>query len=523
MRLRSKCAIDKESSNLSSPFPVTASKSWGNSIIFRTRIPLVMLCLIISSLLPPASPGQDDEWDYDKTAGPKALAMFKMGLKFQKDGDLHNAVEAYRRSIGFTPRNAEVHWRLAQCLTKLGNYTEADTEFRNSLNLNGNFVECRNDYGMFLDRREDKYDPEGAVREWKRCVQVNAQYPYPHYNLATYYHKKGDLEAAIQYFETTVRLKPDYADAWKELGMCIFERASNGDLTSAVEALEKSAKLAPDNPKVHYYLGFIYSTKGNLDAGEAEYRKALMCEQRLAAAHWELARLRYLRGDLDRCMAEVKEAQKVNPAFTKSMKYPDVNPIEMKTATARCLEFKNRLPEAIDAYQELVRARGSDALYALKIEELTKKIKLEQKLRKKTPLTYDPEEVDAFVSKGIEQYEDGQLDAAKASFERALELNPNSVEATMNISAVQEAQGDLKAAVATNQKATQICPGFDGAYYNLAYLLEKLELPAEAGMMYKKYHDLSGKYPYDPQHIIDLQQDLLRQQKLQENMKRRGY
>ena len=483
-----------------------------------TTVGLVFLALLTT--LPAARAG---EWDQDKTAGPKALAMFKVGVKFQQNGDLQNAVEAYRRSIGITPQIAEVHWRLAQCHTKLGNYVEAYAEFNQALNLNGNFVECRNDYGMFLSKREDKYDPDGGAREWKKCIQTNANYPYPHYNLAMYYREKGDLENAINYLESTVRLKPDYSDAWKELGLAIFERASQGDLSEAAAALEKSAKLAPENPKVHYHLGYIYSNKGNLDAGEAEYRRALMCESRMAAAHWELARLRYLRGDMDRCMTEITEAQKINPTFTRSQKFPDVNPIEMKTLWAKCLEFKGKLPEAVDAWQQLARARGSDALYAAHIQDLIKRIKLEQKTRKKTPLLYDPEEVDACVTKGIEQYEDGQLDQAKASFERGLEINPASTESLMNLCAVQEAQGDLKGAVATNQKATQVNPAFDGAFYNLAYLLEKIELPAEAGMMYKKFHDLSGKYPYDPQHIIDLQQDLIRQQKIQENMKRRGY
>jgi hypothetical protein len=42
-------------------------------------------------------------------------------------------------------------------------------------------------------------------------------------------------------------------------------------------------------------------------------------------------------------------------------------------------------------------------------------------------------------------------------------------------------------------------------------------------MMYSKFHQVAGKYPYDPQHVIKLQQDLIRQQKIEENRKNRGY
>jgi tetratricopeptide (TPR) repeat protein len=248
-----------------------------------------------------------------------------------------------------------------------------------------------------------------------------------------------------------------------------------------------------------------------------------MCDARLAAAHWELARLRYLRGDLDRCQSEIAEALKVNPTYTQSKKFPVIKVAPMKTLNAQCLEFKGKLADAIDAYLDLARVRGSDALYAAHIEELKKKIKLIEKARKKTPLAYDPEEVDALVSKGMEQYEDGDLTGAKASFERAIELNPASVEGLMNLCAVQESQGDLNAAQATNQKAITVCPQFDGAYYNFGYLLEKMNLPADAGMMYDKFHKISGKYPYDPQHVIKLQQDMIRQQKIEENRRTRGY
>jgi tetratricopeptide (TPR) repeat protein len=230
-----------------------------------------------------------------------------------------------------------------------------------------------------------------------------------------------------------------------------------------------------------------------------------------------------LRGDLDRCQAEIAEALKINPTYTTEKKYPALKVPAMKTLNAQCLEFKGKLAEAIEAYNDLARVRGSLALYGAHIDELTKQIKLIEKQRKKKPLTYDPEEIDALVSKAMEQYEDGNLNGSKASCERALELNPNSLEATMNLCAVQQAQGDLNAASASNQKAITISPKFDGAYYNYGYLLEKMNLPSDAGMMYDKFHQIAGKYPYDPQHVIKLQQDMIRQQRIEENKHSRGY
>lgn len=465
--------------------------------------------------------GYDPERDYERGANSKAMQYAREGMRFQKSGDINNAIEAYRKSEGFSPNIKEVHYYLGQCLAAAGMNDDAMGEFRQALNIDGNWVECRNDYGMFLQHRLNKV--EQAEREYKKCMQIEPKYPFPYYNYALILREKGDLEGAIDNFQTTVRLKPDFSEAWRDLGLAIFERASSGDLLQALDALEKAEKLVPNNPKIHYHLGIIYATKGDLDRAEAEQRKALMCDARMAAAHWELARLRYLRGDLDRCMLEIKEAEKINPTYTKQKKYADVSVKDMKTLTAKCIEFKHQLPQAIEAYQELSRIAGSDALYGQHILDLQKTIKLEIKARKKKPITYDPEEVDAFVKKGLDLVEDGQLDSAKSAFDRALEINPNSFEALMGLTGVLENQGDLNGAVAANQKANIVNPMCDGAYYNLAYLLEKMSLLNDAGMMYKKFHDLSGKYPYDPQHIIDLQQDIIRQEKIEQNKKMRGY
>ncbi len=483
-----------------------------------TGTKFLLASTLLLATLAPAAFAVDE---YEENLKGKSQQYFRQGLQAEQAGDLHHAVEFFRKSIGQFPKFKEVHYKLAQDCATLGNNDEAMSEFRTAMNLDNNFVQCRNDYGLFLLR--NKVDEKGAMGQWKICVQIDPKYPFPYYNMGLIYHKNGDLESAIENFETVTRLKPDFSPAFRELGLCIFERAKNDDLMTAQKALEMSAKLAPENPMVHYHLGFIYATQGDLDAAEAQYRTALgKCDPRLAAAHWELARVRYLRGDLDRCMAEIAEAQKINPTYTTEKKYPDLKVRELKTLNAKCIEYKGHLSQAIDAYLDLARITGSD-MYAKHIEDLKKKIKLLEKERKKKPLTYDPEEIDALVAKGIDQTEDGDLDGARASFERAVELNPASVEALMGISGVQEAQGDLNGAVATNQKAILVCPDYDGLYYNLGFLLEKMNLPTDAGAMYDKFHQKSGKYPYDPQHVIKLQQDMIRQQKIEENRRTRGY
>ncbi len=101
--------------------------------------------------------------------------------------------------------------------------------------------------------------------------------------------------------------------------------------------------------------------------------------------------------------------------------------------------------------------------------------------------------------------DEGDMSEAKSVFNRVLEVNPASFEAYQNLGQIQEAEGDLNGATASYQKAIEMAPDFPGLYYNMGFLLEKMQLATEAGRMYKKYHDLAGRYPYDPKHVVELQ------------------
>jgi tetratricopeptide (TPR) repeat protein len=148
---------------------------------------------------------------------------------------------------------------------------------------------------------------------------------------------------------------------------------------------------------------------------------------------------------------------------------------------------------------------------------------LKANVHKKNKEKFDPKEVQAQISKGISQSEDGDLDGAKQTYLRALELNPDSFEATQYLGGLLEASGDINGALAKYQAAMVLKPNFEGAVYNLAYVLEKANLPSDAGAMYQKFHELAGRYPYDPKHIVALQQDDVRERARQEQIKKRGY
>jgi len=481
------------------------------------RIALSFLAFSFMSASVPAF-AQDDA---EEANLQQAYMYYVQAQRLEDAGDLTGALSMCQKALTYGGGRAkELHHMMAKLYARTGNSELAESFFRQAIDVDQNYVEARNNYGAFCKRIGKERDAE---TQWKQCMQIDPKYPFPYYNYGKMLKEKGDLDGAISQFETATTLKPDFAEAQEALGMAVFERAAQGDLTLAADKLRMAEKLVPKNPRIHYHLGEIYATQSHLDAAETEFRNALMCDQRMAAAHFELGKLRYYRGDLDRALTEFKESAKISPVYSSNQSYPGIDPVKLKTLEAQAYEHMGDLVHAVDMWNELVAMRKSDVLYRTHIDALVKEIKKERQVQRKKPLPYDPDEVDAFITKGINAYEEGDLDTARASFERAAELNPQSFRATQNLCFVQEAQGDLNAAIATAQKAIALNKDYDGAVYNLAYLLEKANLPDDAARMYESFRLLANAYPYDSRHITELQQNIIRENRKEQYIRKRGY
>lgn len=479
----------------------------------------VLVATVIASAFSPAW-CQDWEQGYEDARKSQGALGFQKAAQYHQAGDLVSAIKLYKQALGHDPRNKNAHYYLALAYDQVGDEQNASLEFKNALNIDYNFIQCRNSYGEFLRKHGDR---EGARNQFTECIKINPRFPDAYYHLGQILQEKGDLNSAISAYETATQLKPDYFEAKRDLGLAIYERSESTDISQALDKLLEAAKLVPNNPMIHHHLGVIYCADGKLDDAESEFRQALMIDPQIPGAHFELAKLRYLRGDLDRSIVEIREGEKANAAYVESKKYPRMDPLATKKLLALSLEYRGRKAEAVDVWKELKPLMGTSPIPQQHIIALERELKRGVRKSKKGAPVFNPEEYDALISKGQRLYDDGELEAAQQAFVQAAQMNPQGFEAMQNWGTCMEAAGDLNGAMAKYQAAMALKPTFDGAYYNIAYVLEKLNLPAEAGLMYQKFHEIAGRYPYDPKHIVSLQQDDARQRARQEQIRRRGY
>ena len=79
--------------------------------------------------------------------------------------------------------------------------------------------------------------------------------------------KAGDYQRASRKYERAVRIDPDYAEAWSNLG---YTYRKIGNFKDAVMAYKKAIRIAPDLAEAHEYLGEAYAEMGKFDLAEKE-------------------------------------------------------------------------------------------------------------------------------------------------------------------------------------------------------------------------------------------------------------
>src|SRR3989344_1309055 len=88
------------------------------------------------------------------------------------------------------------------------------------------------------------------------------------YNIGHAYHKEGHIDEAIKAYLAALRLNPNYADAYNNLGAAY---ADHGQWDMAIKAL----KFKLDYAEAHNSLGNIYYAQGMVDDAINEYLAAL--------------------------------------------------------------------------------------------------------------------------------------------------------------------------------------------------------------------------------------------------------
>lgn len=150
---------------------------------------------------------------------------------------------------------------------------------------------------------------------WRDVAKKSPEKVRPHYELANAYRIRGLMNRAMEEYEITLRLKPDYPECRNNLGNIY---AAGGRLDMAIEEFKTALKSRPDYADAHYNLAGAYEAIGRLDMAIEEYRTVLRLKPDYAEAFYNLAGAYMSGGRTDAAIEQYKASLRLRPDYAEA-------------------------------------------------------------------------------------------------------------------------------------------------------------------------------------------------------------
>jgi len=144
----------------------------------------------------------------------------------------------------------------------------------------------------------------------RRIVERNPAAWVGHFNLAAVLRREGDLEAALQEFDSAIRARPDFAGTHNNRGDLLM---SMGRRAEAEEALRQALALDPDLPTAHSNLGLILTGRQEWELARGHFERAIELRPSTPAFRVNLGLLYAKSGELDRAEQAFREVLELEP------------------------------------------------------------------------------------------------------------------------------------------------------------------------------------------------------------------
>jgi Flp pilus assembly protein TadD len=141
-------------------------------------------------------------------------AQNNLGLAFEAEGKLEEAVFHYSEAIRIRPSYPKSHANLAMVLGKQGKISEALPHFIETVRITPNDAKAQHNLGITLARlgRLDE-----AIAAFSEALRFKPDYAEAHNGLGAALASKGRLDEAASHFSAALRIKPDLETARKNL------------------------------------------------------------------------------------------------------------------------------------------------------------------------------------------------------------------------------------------------------------------------------------------------------------------
>ncbi len=243
------------------------------------------------------------------------------------------------------------------------------------------------------------------------------------------------LAEATEHFQAAVRLKPDFVEAYNNLGNAL--QRTPGRSTEAIAQYEQALWLRPGMATLHNNLGIVLEKMpGRLNDAIAQYAEAVRLDPDYIEARYNLGAALNAAGRVPEAIAQYEEALRLNPKFAL-----------VHGNLGAALAAEGRTAEAMAQFEEALRLKPDSAVTHYNLGIVLKQLP-------------------------------GRLNDAIAQYAEAVRLQPDYAEAHYNLGNALYAAGRVPEAIAQFGEALRVQPDYVAAHFNLGVTL--LQFPGRA-------------------------------------------
>ena len=199
-------------------------------------------------------------------------ARVLLGTTLALQGVRGEAIEQLAEAVQLNPSSATAHNEFGMVLSRFVEVKAARQEFERALELDPGLAEAHVNLSLLLARAGEL---AAAGDHLDRAIELQGNDPkaaYGHYLRAKIWGAQDQIDKAMVELQKAVHLRPDYAEAWSDLGGM---RRLALDNAGAIEALQRAVVLKPDDALAQYRLGQLCLQDGHVFKAVEHLKQAL--------------------------------------------------------------------------------------------------------------------------------------------------------------------------------------------------------------------------------------------------------
>lgn len=386
------------------------------------------------------------------------------------------ALEALTRAAALQTDSAWVALNLGLAHGRLRDEAAAEREYRRALALRPDYGAAQVALGNLL-RKRNAVDEAITVLERAAAHGSNDERARALVALGRAYLTARRHDDAARAFERAIERAPAAAEIRVGVARGYLAAGSQADVVRAIDVLERAATLAPDVPQVQVALARALEKKGDVQAAEAAYERAIRLDPTYRYARIRMFRLALDAQDFPRARMQVEYLLQHEPDDPE-------HHFRAGLAAAR----EGRPDEARGHYLVAIEKAGGkypEAFFNLGSVERDLAHVDEAIAAYRKAIELDPGYNTARNNLGLTLKQAGRLAEAEATFREALARDPGYAAAWLNLGGLLTAQGRHEEAIACFGKALEARPGYPAARLDLGAAYRKAGRIADAVATYR--------------------------------------